>query len=315
MTNNRAVAIVYIYLCLFSSYLLRPVFVNADEQHTRNYQMALWTNSTGNDADIAFFSEGENQPPGRSVLLLNSWAIDNFLEHWDAMIAQLGYDFNRIDAALVDEPYWNALGTIDRSNPCRDARAPLLAKNNASLQNVAAVVKLTSWRTRFWINFSEPEVLWMMDTECPAKLNQPYIDVVSIDVYWKSFTSQPQFYYRWLISHRPSSSQQIALVPGTFFRQGIDNPAKQAEILDGYFQFAEEANTHCGRPRSDIANQTNQFDQCLVWMVAGWLAPTITDGGHVTWRGEQDSASTAISTKWRRYLARPIAAPKNSKGR
>ena len=38
----------------------------------------------------------------------------------------------------------------------------------------------------------------------------------------------------------------------------------------------------------------------------------MTDQSHITWRGEQDSASKAISNKWRHYLFRPIADRTNS---
>ena len=69
---------------------------------------------------------------------------------------------------------------------------------------------------RFWVNFNaQSEVAWMMDSDCALPVNQPYIDVISLDDYWKSFSPEVQSDYNWIAAHRATPYQQMALVPGT----------------------------------------------------------------------------------------------------
>src|SRR5215471_20190090 len=106
---------------------------------TRNFQMIIWDVADANvglDSDIAFFipfgSDDTNQPARHSILhpLVDSWlgspqhplARDQVVPTWNALMAQ--YHFSRIEAVLIDEPYWDAIGIAlpshnnDQSNPC-----------------------------------------------------------------------------------------------------------------------------------------------------------------------------------------------------
>ena len=279
------------FICVFL------VFTQSAGCEVRNFRMALWNNPRGADADVALFTEGQAQPGGNSVLLISSWRTDDFAQHWNNLVVNRKYDLSRIEAVLVDEPYWNALGTHIWSNPCRDNRKGFLQAAELQLGNVAFAIKQTSPQTRFWVNFSEPEVQWMMDAKCPAKLNQEYIDVISVDVYWKSFNVGVKPYYSWLIAHRVFPGQQIALVPGTFFREGKDEQLTQAAYLKGYFDYADRLNKKCEIPLGPTG-ATDKSDGCLVWIVVGWMRETWRDRNGVVWRGEGDPNSSLIRAVW-----------------
>src|SRR5713101_4283745 len=237
----------------------------ASQAQTRNFQMALWGNEGKQapiDADVAFFHGGDSQPPGHSILTVSFWKTEGA---WQSMVLKMKYDFSRIDAVYVDEPYLNVGASPSANNawqnPCQDNRYPKAASIFQMLQSLGQAVKETSSRTRFWINFSEPEIQWMMDTHCPANrpitLNGSFVDVVSMDRYRIRFEGpcrltlpgrapclQP--YYDWIVAHRAYPGQQIALVPGVVVqilerRTGpvqLDNPNSQAALLAGYFNYA-----------------------------------------------------------------------------
>lgn len=277
--------------------------LNCIAQEHRTFTMALWNNPSGADADIAFFNEGQPQPQGHSVLLLTSWRRDQFADYWLQSVAP-EYDLQRIEAVLVDEPYWSTAGTPDWSNPCRDARKSLIDDDALRLTEVAAVIKTTSPNIRFWINFSEPEMRWMMDRQCPAALSGEYIDVVSLDIYWKPFSTGLKRYYDWLLKHR-YDGQQVALVPGTFFRSDLDSPITQASLLRGFFDYANRLNHACGQHRRGAGG--GKGDKCPVWIVAGWLATSVIDSHGCSWHGEADPASWPIRAAWENELAKPLS--------
>jgi len=227
----------------------------------RKFHMALFGSDDPNYTDLAWFSGGP-QPPGRSIL-----AIDPSTNP-----AGLAYDWSRIAAVMIDEPYWiaahNAIGYDDDSNPCwnpSDPRNAGIAVMMNTVANTAAAFKSVAPNTRFWINFSVPEMNWMIDPYCTIFLNQPYIDVISLDKYDTDF-SGVQPYYDWLYWHRAKNSQQFALVPGTFYmppeNSGEGNyrdPYTAAARLQGYFDYANNLNSA-------------GWDAPMVWLIAGWPA-------------------------------------------
>jgi hypothetical protein len=280
------------------------IFAHNALAESRNFRMALWNNPSGADADLPVFSEGEAQPGGSSILLISSWRIDDFARHWADAAAKSKYNLSRIEAVIVDEPYWNALGTPKSFNACANTRNVSLLTAERQLSSVAFVLKQSSPQIKFWVNFSEPELQWMMDTNCPAALIQPYMDVVSVDIYWKGFSSVKP-YYDWLIRHRVLPSQQIALVPGTFYRDGKDEQVQQANYLRGYFDYAELLNKECGSS-SGPRGAKFKSDRCIVWIVMGWLRQTWRDPNGTLWRGEGDPSSVFIRCVWQAKQKAPV---------
>jgi hypothetical protein len=277
---------------------------------SRFFQMALWTyeehgvnwTSTVGRVDVPMFSEGNAQPPGRSIMQFKSWGTPNVAEYLAL------YDWSRIVAAVIDEPYWTALRdpnevNQNQVNPCRqpsDGRLVKINTTRSQIINGAAALRAIAPKTRLWVNYSEPEVNWMKDTGCPLSLNGPYIDVVSIDKYDVSFT-HVRPYYDWFISSMPQ--QQVALVPGTFFRQSGNNPFLASAYLQGYFDYANRMNQSCDIGLGNVG-ATGNYDGCRVWMVAGWSTVTVTEGAE-TFVGILDPRSELISDRWQEQLAVP----------
>ena len=275
--------------------------------------MALWFNPTAADADIAFFTTADPQPQGRSILYLESWRNldgDAIRSDFENGLAAYDYDWSRIAAVVVDEPYWYYTGHTDESNPCRNPRDPRneqIKQIAAQLEQAAAIVRDLSPTTRFWVNFSVHEMRWASDSQCPVAINDWYIDVASLDSYWGRFEDVAQPYYQWLRDHRASSYQQLALVPGTFYRAGADNQQVQASYLAGYFDYADTLNDSCNLPTGRVG-VTGQWDGCPVWIVAGWAAGTYVEGKY-EYRGAHDPTATTILAAWRDQLADPTLDP------
>jgi hypothetical protein len=280
---------------------------------TRSFQMGLWFNPAGADADVAFFTEADAQPQGRSILFLEGWRnleSDALRSDFASRLSARNYDWSRIAAVVADEPYMYYTGNTDRSNPCKDSRDPRnqqITQIAAQLKQAAAVVAEWSPATRFWINFSVPEVQWQMDSLCPIPFNDSYVDVVSLDAYGGRFEDVAWSYYEWLLENRATAHQQLALVPGTFYREGVDNQQVQASYLSSYFAYANSLNESCDLPAGRVG-VTGLWDGCPIWIVAGWSGATHRLGKHV-YRGALDPAATAISAAWREELARPTLDP------
>ena len=282
--------------------------------------MALWLDpgdpTPGSaDTDILMFDEGQPQPPGRSIMRYGSWTTGPTLSAYN-------YDWSRIVAALIDEPYllfMSASERNDHSNPCGapGSRTNAINKTAQLLPPAAAALKSVAPFTRFWVNFNaDTEVRWMMDAQCPLPFNQDYIDVISLDAYWRPFYTDPnsgldyvQAYYDWIVAHRATPHQQLALIPGTFYQQGdvplVQRiPSFQASYIQGYFDYANDANRSCNLSLGS-RGVTGSFDGCPVWMVLGWLAGNYTDGS-VTYIGELDPSSAPIASVWRQEVALPL---------
>jgi hypothetical protein len=296
------------YLLLAAVICLGASVDVAGQTANRSFQMALWPDTnpavvpTPSDADIKTFWELYGQPaaPARSIAFLQTWQSNTPLPAWD---------WSRILAVQIDEPYATALigtfgGGIDLTqNPCHStAQMQVINATAQKLATEATMVKSNSPKTRFWVNFSGVELGWMMDSTCPLALNQPYIDVISVDHYRAPFKPDVQVYYDWFIAHPPTSQQQpqqqLALIPGTFFETGVDDPTTQATYLQGYFDYANSLNHNCNLALGS-RGQTFNFDGCRVWVVMGWLAGNFED-----YVGLLDSRSAPIARAWRQE-ARP----------
>ncbi len=275
----------------------------------RDFLMATWDNPAGIDADLPMVSEGDAPPvAGRYLLVLASWEAPDFESAFSASLSANGYDLSRIDAVIVDEPYWNVTNgssTGNRSNPCvnaSDPRLPALTAAATALQTAGSVVRKLSPKTRFWVNFSEPEVQWLMSGACSFPINGSHIDVVSLDRYGQPFAPLVQGFYDWIVAHRAQPGQQIALVPG-IFTDG-SNAVYVANMLSGFFAYAQAANETCDLPPGNNGT-TGVRDGCLVWMVAGWTSATFVSPSG-TYLGERDPASGPIRDVWVRELQLPV---------
>ncbi|MFL6600231.1 MAG: hypothetical protein ACJ8R9_02790 [Steroidobacteraceae bacterium] len=271
--------------------------------------MALWVNPgspipTSADTDILSFYEGQEQPAGRSIMILVSWLTDP--------LPAGRYDWSRIVAVEVDEPYSSLrLGTAtcqwdatawDQINQ----RQQILAARATELESLAPFA-------RFWVNFTDLEVTWMMggwdssqpEDNCPVPLNKSYIDVISVDIYGRQFGANVKWAYDWFLNNRATPHQQVALIPGTFYGAGVSADAA-ASYLPGYFDYANSANQHCDLPLGD-RGITGNFDRCPVWIVMGWLSGNYPPGT-TQYVGELDPTAGKIQDKWRGELGLPLRA-------
>jgi hypothetical protein len=282
----------------------------AANAQARNFQTTLF-DPTGNNpnqsfADLSFFTNGQPQPAGQSVMALSFWGWFN--TPWDVALANSGYqyDFSRIKAVLIDEPYWWGIGYTDGANmktftnPCAPGQkyCPDVGTIYNQLQQLGKAIKQTSPNTRFWINFSAIEVQWMGYVLPPPQpsygfpaqtLYGSFVDVISVDLYTGDFNGGLLPYYTFLIGSRVTSAQQIALVPGDFA-----DPSLPAGMLADYFNYANQANEACNLSVGG-AGITGSFDGCLVWDVLGFQASTLFNNPAVgdAWKNE---ASYTIQT-------------------
>src|SRR5262249_42501690 len=104
-----------------------------------------------------------------------------------------------IDAVYIDEPYVTELLNAGKKVPASlatfcanqpDEWESNVAADYALFRSLAAMIKRSSPRTRFWINFSETELWWMMNLQLcnpvpNIAFNGPFIDVISMDKYGK----------------------------------------------------------------------------------------------------------------------------------
>ena len=196
---------------------------------SRNFAISVFgdTPDVGTaDEDLAFMSAGSNpslagddfQPSGLSIMLLSAFSGQYNLPQKDSN--GTAYDYNRVAAVIVDEPYGFVATSEPWTNPCHDSRyQSAIWPTFQQLQALATQIRQQTLKTRFWVNYSEPEVQWMQDTTCGADksmaiLNSSFIDVVSMDKYEVSFPGTTaclvpqrsatcvQPYYDWLIAHR-----------------------------------------------------------------------------------------------------------------
>ena len=309
-----------LWLLLLVALAVVPRVAHAQAGPTRNFQMVVWDVPDSNvgiglDADLGFFTEGGTQPSGNSIFKIypDSWYLsgDQITTTWTGYFAQ--YDFSRIEAVLVDEPYWNVTGHTNTSNPCSliapdSTRVTEIQNAHSDLANLASLLRSHAPSTRLWVNFSVPEVQWMTDRGICPMLNDSFIDVVSVDDYGVDFAGSVQAYYDQLVANKAYSGQQLALVPGTFTltNNSTYDGTSVADRLQGYFDYANSLNQACNLPPS-ASGFTGNSDGCPVWIVGGWLFDTFTDTGGVTYFGEGDPNSQAVAQAWRAEMALPAS--------
>jgi hypothetical protein len=261
--------------------------------------MALWVNPgsripTSADTDILSFYDGQDQPPApaRSILIFADWASSTPL-------SAMGYDWSRIAAVEIDEPY-NGL----QHDPCENSGAAAQARGiDATLGQRAAELKALAPKARFWVNFVKDNIGWMEDANCLTQqgltLNEPYIDVISIDDYGVPFVPDVQQYYNFLVENPAKPDQQLALIPGVF-----SAPVHQGPLLASYFGYADSMNQACNLPLGS-RGVTGIYDGCPVWIVMGWLSGNYTDG-NTQYVGMLDTRSATIAAAWEGELGLPL---------
>ena len=279
---------------------------------SRSFQMALWVNpgsatpSLKQDTDIQAFYEGTKQPDGPSIMLNLGWTSPTPLSQRQSPSGHL-YDWSRIVAVEIDEPYSNNLpsgtadpckaGTIDGVNMYQQV---LLF--NQVLRDKANELKSLNALTRFWVNFTPSELDWKKSS-C-FDVNQAYIDVISLDDYHVDFDTTVKPYYNDLITNATTSPeyqhQQLALFPGTFVQPGDDAMA-QEKRLSGYFNYATTQNQSCNVSLGS-RGITGSYDGCRVWIVMGYLSG---DTGDYT--GMLDlTLATTVAQAWRDEKKMPV---------
>jgi hypothetical protein len=281
------------------------------QSNTRSFQMGLWTDpSPDANSDIALFWDpdppapppgSQPQPPAplRTILLSH---------HYDISLYAKSYDWSRIVAVEIDEPY-SSLDSVlkypDNSPACRPAALNGdIAPIDAALEQRAAELQALAPKARFWVNFTRGEASWMQACVSPHVFNRAYIDVVSAD--WSDdganndiSTIQP--FYSVIAANRPKPDQQLALIPGVY-----SAPYDQLPHLQGFFDYANNANNTnqtCNLPLGP-RGVTGVFDGCLVWIVMGWLSSNTP--GYVGML-DPNPASQRIAAYWEAELALPLA--------
>ncbi len=318
---------------------------------SRSYFNLLWGNPDASlvdsrYADMSWFrahsthapynTPKDLQPPGYSILQISYIYNDPLVAsdvlgqtaQLEAALRSYGYDWSRIVAVVVDEPYWIE---GDRSPPCwlrnNDSREARILQTARYLENAAAAVKnVSNSKTLFWVNFGEPEITWMMydvgyfpyihlplisierQRLCGGiHLNRDYIDIISMDKYDASFYSGVKIYYDFLLSTRSKATQKIALVPGMFYSTDANlqepmSPTTSATWQNEYFMYADGLNSQCNFDAVKAAISGAQ-NPCPVWAVVGWEAesgPKYNAGLHRTFMFA-DSAKPILD-EWKRHL-------------
>jgi hypothetical protein len=293
------------FLVAVVAVLLWSVPSGAAHAQSRSFQMGLWVSpdnaipTVGVDTDIQAFYEGQNQPPGRSILLVLNWTSSA------PLAGRHPYDWSRIVAVEVNDPHSNVMGT---DNPCPN-NMTLFNFYEAILADKAAQLKAIAPRARFWVTFTPSEMDWMVNSPTsPVQINRDDIDVISVDNYDVDFNPGVEQYYDWLLnpSHRVCASQQIALIPATHVKIGHNTADGQAIRLQAYFDYANAHNQTCGLELG-ARGLTGNYDRCPVWIVLGFLAADATVNG-TEYAGLLDPRvrNTALDTTWHQQLNLPL---------
>lgn len=285
---------------------------------SRAFYMTVFGAAPPGHTDFSWFSARiaagspagiEPQPPGLSILAIEhiyhdpQYASDatpgtlpNGTQSWQKIhdsLAGLGYDWSRIVAVNIDEPYVSHTparpnGETNTDRPCfsspDDRRTEIVATSNYIENAALAVQALASEKKppgtaipldiKFWVNFHPSEVDWMRaGGACDKRLIAEYVDVISFDQYRESFESTLRARYEWIKGWATTGSHerthQLALVPGLFSIDGKLTAVQTATYLTEYFEYADEVNSDCLTHRV-APKRGRDLGQCLVWLVAGW---------------------------------------------
>jgi hypothetical protein len=275
---------------------------------TRPYPMSILAATqgvSGASSDLPIFTRNafsnyQDQPPERSI----AWLPPS------ANLGQHNIDWAKIVAVYVDEPYGEIL---KNRNSCAGTPSPI-AQMMSTLEAMATELRARAPRARFWVNFTKHEIDLILNPDAGCPLNQPYIDVISMDVYGVHFHPMLTDLYNDLYEHRATSSQQLALVPGTF-TQGWENQsgAQGAARLSGYFAYATVMNQQCDLPLGS-KGLTGFYDGCPVWMIAGWTGgiTPLDEQGYFYYPIDNPS-SQLVFNAWQTQFAIPRADPSRSR--
>lgn len=291
-TRRRLSAIGLVLIGLFANFLWHAEASAAP----RNFLMSLWQSSERAYTDLDWFwvSATPVQPSRTAILRLDGWyLVPEERELLLQVLESPAYDWSKIAAVFIDEPYLNAVGPV--RNPCNNrANSTKTVNAQVALATVADKVRLLSPSTRFWVNFSKNEIDWMISGRCSFSFNQSYIDVVSIDYYQPFSDVKP--YYDWLKANPATNYQQRALVPLVASKQAPNAiaPETAAAWLQGYFDYATTENQTCDLPigRTGV---TKVGDRCSVWIVTGWPGVDYSVDNYV---GFYDPSSAPIREAW-----------------
>lgn len=288
---------------------------NAFAQTPRPYQMSILASTDGGtiaNVDIPTFTQGvfryDPQPAGRWTI---AWLPPN------RNLGQYDIDWSRIAAVYVDEPYVQILKvqgncapppppTSPDDPPGRDPIVDMIDE----LAAMAAELRVRAPSARFWVNLSKTEFDLVRNPTSGCSFNQPYIDVISMDIYEEEFQPAISERYQYLYAHRASTYQQLALVAGTF-TGGVHNQtgAQAASRLSDYLAYAAQMNQQCDLPLGPIG-YTGIYDSCPVWMAAGWIGGVspVPEGNHYYFPIDNQS-SVVVLNAWQAAVAVPRVDP------
>jgi len=278
----------------------------------RRFQMALMESSDPSYVDLDWLVPFDEPPAAPRQMILQLGHFLDFegegagtVNFYMSKLTQESYNWQQVAAVMIDEPYWNVTGRMITAVPCPpppgtqpDTRYTDVVERMARMANLATAVKRISSNTRFWVNFSRPEMDWMDITKtpvCTLDLMKSYIDVISVDIYEADFNTVVKPYYDWILANRTRPQQQLALVPGVFTIATSPHwsAAQVAGALAGYFSYADSTNAAAG------ANP-------VVWLIAGWPTTNRVDPvGNVSFLGMFNTANTAIRNRWQQEFVRP----------
>jgi hypothetical protein len=280
---------------------LSAVGAIASAQSTRPYQMTVYPSTTATSAnvDIPMFTKGvfmeQYQPAtGRSVAWLK---LDPNLDQWTDI------DWSRIAAVYVDEPYTKMI----KDDPHQACNSPAITAQGEKLEDMSAAVRARAPAARFWVNFNGADLDWSLQNGC--ELNVWYIDVISIDTYHVDFTPIVRDHYEYILTHRPTDYQQVALVVPTFTqgtpRSIIGSPQTAAQgvsRMTEYLNYAASKNQTCHFPLGPTG-ATQIYDGCPVWIVAGFTSGSTPPGDDTALLPMDHPASIDVLNAWQSKVA------------
>ncbi|HET9447466.1 MAG TPA: hypothetical protein VFO35_14465, partial [Steroidobacteraceae bacterium] len=150
-----------------------------------------------------------------------------------------------------------------------------------------------------------PEMQWMLNRRqpCPVRLNDAYMDVVSLDIYGRDF-AHIRRYYDYLFANRATPYQQLALIPGTYTHSAAGFSANEVrDRLQGFFDYANAMNRSCSLQIGRVG-VTGSADGCPVWLVAGFWGEAIVRDGRAPMFVSPDS--DPIRRRWQTQFRLPL---------
>jgi hypothetical protein len=300
----RAVIAGAICLCL----AMLSTTALAAQPRTRPFQMSILSTTDGiyrAGVDIPIFTRNvfstyQDQPAGLSI----AWLPPS------ADLDRHKLDWTRIVAVYVDEPYGEFMKKQKSCEGLDEATRVQLEDTKAQLEAMATALRAKAPATKFWVNFTRREIELTLDPAARCPFNQPYIDVISMDIYGIDFWPKIDKLYRKLYKHRATPHQQLALVPGTFTGGWEQQTGEEgASRLSGYFKYAARMNRRCNLPLGPTG-PSGIYDGCPVWIVAGWIGgERPLDEDPRTYIPLDNPASKLVFEAWQEQIAIPRIVP------